>query len=187
MKKTLIALAAALPLLSAPVFATSALADTWTVDKDASKLTFHVKQAEGEIAGSFQTWQASIDFDPAAPEKAVIKADIETASAVTGNRQYDDMLAQPDYFDAKTATTATFETTSVISLDEGAYKAEGTLTIKGISQPVILEFTLDIDGDTAHATGTASLSRSAYEMGASIGANTLADAVTVDLDLTASR
>ncbi|WP_417684208.1 YceI family protein [Roseibium sp.] len=164
-----------------------ALAADWTVDKDKSRLGFTVKQADGEVVGQFDAWSADIDFDPAAPEKAVIKASIETGSVVTGNRQYDDMLQQPDYFSISAFPAATFETTQVIPLGEDAYKAEGTLAIKGVSQPVVLDFTLKIDGDTAKAEGTATVQRLAYGMGTSVATGTLEDTVTVTLDLTATR
>lgn len=182
MKKTLFALAALLPLTSG-----AALADTWTVNPAKSTLGFEVKQAEGSVSGHFVSWQADIDFDPAEPEKAKISAQIETGTAETGNAQYDDMLTQPDYFNSSTAGMATFETKSVKEVSEGEYEAEGTLTIKGIEQPVTLDFHLEIDGDTAHATGKATLQRTQYEIGKSVDTSTLADAVTVTLDLTASR
>ncbi|WP_417668132.1 YceI family protein [Roseibium sp.] len=164
-----------------------ALAADWTVDRDKSRLGFSVKQADGEVVGEFGSWSADIDFDPDAPEKAVIKASIETGSVATGNRQFDDMLLQPDYFNISVFPAATFETTQVIPRGEDVYRAEGTLSIKGLTQPVILDFTLKIDGDTAKAEGTATLQRLTYEMGTSVATGTLEDTVTVTLDLTATR
>lgn len=182
MTRFLLAATALLPFLTGTAFA-----DTWSVEQDKSSLGFAVAQAGGQIEGQFKSFEASIDFDPANPEAAVISARIDTASAVTGNAQYDDMLAQPDYFNANTVTSATFETTSVKATGEDSYEAEGLVTIKGIQQPVTLTFTLDIEGDTAHALGEATLSRTAYEMGGSVDTNTLSDAVKVTLDLTATR
>ncbi|MBO0346072.1 YceI family protein [Roseibium limicola] len=182
MMKSLICAVAALPLLAG-----AAAADTWTVDPATSTLGFQVKQADGQVDGKFESWQASIDFDPEAPQDAVISAKIETGSAITGNAQYDDMLAQPDYFNSATLGSAEFKTTSVSPVDDETFQAEGILTIKGVSQPVTLDFTLKIEGDTAHAVGEASLSRTTYDIGSSVATATLADVVTVTLDLTASR
>ncbi len=177
---------AALALVTA-AFAAPAFADTWTVDKDKSSLSFEVVQGEGTVSGSFSTWNASIDFDPAAPEQAKIKATIETASASTGSAQFDGMLPGPDFFDAAGFPQAVFQTEKVTALGGDAYRAEGTLTIRDISQPVTLDFTLTITGDTAIADGTATVSRTAHKVGASVATSTLADAVKVKLDLKATR
>ncbi|MDN3719063.1 YceI family protein [Roseibium salinum] len=61
------------------------------------------------------------------------------------------------------------------------------MTIKGISQPVELDFTLDIDGDTATAKGTATVNRLDYKLGSGVGTDTVGDVVTVTLNLTATR
>lgn len=177
---------AALTLL-ATVFAHPAFADTWTVDRDKSSLSFEVVQGEGTVSGSFSSWDAVIDFDPAAPEQAKIKATIDTASAGTGSAQFDGMLPGPDFFDAPGFPQAVFESDKVTALGGEAYRAEGTLTIRDISQPVTLDFTLAITGNTAVADGTATVSRTAHKVGASVATDTLADAVKVKLDLTATR
>lgn len=177
---------AALTLL-ATAFAPPAFADTWTVDKDKSSLSFEVVQGEGTVSGSFSSWDAAIDFDPAAPEQAKIKATIETGSVSTGSAQFDGMLPGPDFFDAAGFPQAVFESDKVTALGGDAYRAEGTLTIRDISQPVTLDFTLTISGDTALAGGTATVNRTAHKVGASVATDTLADAVKVKLDLTASR
>ncbi|WP_346898027.1 YceI family protein [uncultured Roseibium sp.] len=173
--------------LFATAFAQPAFAETWTVDKDKSSLSFEVAQGDETVTGSFGTWDATIDFDPAAPEQARIKATIETGSASTGSAQFDGMLPGPDFFDAAGFPEAVFQTEKVTALGDDAYRAEGTLTIRDISQPVTLDFTLTITGDTAVADGTASVSRTAHKVGAGVGTDTLADAVKVKLDLTATR
>ena len=173
--------------LATTVFANPAFADTWTVDRDKSSLSFEVIQGEGSVTGSFGAWDAAINFDPASPEQAMIKATIETGSASTGSAQFDGMLPGPDFFDAAGFPQAVFQSDKVTALGGDAYRAEGTLTIRDISQPVTLDFTLNITGDTAVADGTATVSRTAHQVGASVETNSLADAVKVKLDLTATR
>lgn len=167
---------------SAPVFA-----DTWTVDPAQSSLGFEVQQAGQPLKGTFTSWTANIDFDTDNPGASKISAEIEPASASTGNPQFDSTLPAPDWFDASGFPKAEFTADSVSHVDGNVYKADGTLTIKGISQPVTLDFTLDITGDTAQAKGTASLNRLDYKLGSSVGKDTVGDAVTVTLDLTATR
>ena len=92
-----------------------------------------------------------------------------------------------DWFDADAFPVAKFQSDAVSLVEGNSYRADGTLTIKGASHPVSLDFTLDIDGDTARAAGTAKLNRLDYGLGAGVGTDTVGDIVTVTLDLTATR
>ena len=177
-----LALTTAVALSAAP-----ALAANWTVDPAKSTIGFSVPQGTETITGTFKDWTASIDFDPQNPEAAVIKATIKTGSAETGNGQFDAMLPSADWFNAEAMPEATFESSKVSAQGENTYRADGTLTIKGISQPATLDFKLEIDGNTAHATGTASVDRMAHDVGTVVGTSQIADTVAVTIDLTATE
>lgn len=162
-------------------------AGMWTVDKNNSSLGFSVPQAGNTLTGVFATWDAEIDFDPSAPENAVITARVNPASASTGNGQFDGVLLTPDWFDTSAFPEAEFASDAVTLIEGNRYRATGTLTIRGTRQPVTLDFTLDIKGDEAHAKGSASVARTAYSLGTSVTQETVGDAVTVTLDLSATR
>ncbi|MAM11869.1 MAG: polyisoprenoid-binding protein [Rhizobiaceae bacterium] len=179
------AFTAALALATA--FASPALAETWNVDQDNSSLGFEVPQGGKTLSGTFESWAASIDFDVQAPEDALITVEIDTGSAVTGNGQYDGMLETSDWFAVDEFGSADFTTDNVLALDDGSYKADGLLTIKAVTLPIELNFTLDIDGDTAHVVGMATLDRKEYDLGPAVNADTVGETVTVLLDLTAMR
>jgi polyisoprenoid-binding protein YceI len=69
-----------------------------------------------------------------------------------------------------------------------AYVANGTLTIKDISLPLSLPFTLTIDGDVATMFGTASIDRRDFKIGDNMSdESNLAFAVAVDISLSATR
>ncbi|MBD8892847.1 YceI family protein [Roseibium litorale] len=178
----------ALAVTSAIAFAGApAMAASWTVDPAKSTVGFSVAQGNETITGTFKDWTADIDFDPQNPEAATIKATIKTGSAGTGNGQFDAMLPSADWFNAEAMPDATFESSKVTALGGDTYRADGTLTIKGISQPATLDFKLEIDGTTAHATGTASVNRLAHEVGTVVGKSQIADTVAVTIDLTATE
>lgn len=179
---SLVAISTALALSTIP-----ALAGTWIVDKSKSSLGFSVLQAGNTLNGKFATWDADIDFDPADPATAVIKARINPASASTGNSQFDGVLLTPDWFDTSNFPAAQFVSDTVTLIEGNQYRATGTLTIRGTHQPVSLDFTLDIEGDQAHAEGIASVARTAYSLGTNVNQETVGDAVTVTLDLIATR
>ncbi|WP_269582407.1 YceI family protein [Roseibium sp. Sym1] len=178
---------AALTLLLTAVSAAPAYADTWTVDADQSRLGFEVKQGDSILKGVFGTWTADIEFDPDAPGSAAISATVNPASASTGNPQFDGTLTSKDWFDVSAFPDAVFEADGATLVEGSSYRTKGTLSIKGLSHPVDLDFTLEIDGDTATAKGTATLSRLDYKLGTGVGTDTVGDAVTVTLDLTATR
>lgn len=177
----------ALVLLSFSGQTGAALADTWTLNPEQSSLGFEVKQGANTLTGKFANWDATIDFDPAAPESAKITATVNPASASTGNPQFDGTLPGKDWFDVAAFPDAVFSAEGATLVEGNSYRADGTLTIKGLSHPVALDFTLQIDGDTAKAEGTATVDRTAYKLGAGVGTDTVGDMVTVTLDLTAKR
>ncbi|WP_153769520.1 YceI family protein [Labrenzia sp. CE80] len=163
------------------------LADTWTVDPAKSQLAFEVVQAGSSLKGVFETWTAEIEFDPDTPETAEISAEITTLSAATGNQQFDGTLPGRGWFNVNEFPVATFTTTDVSPAGDGAYVANGTLTIRDISLPIAVAFTLDIEGDTATAKGEAKVNRADYKLGAEVSGDTVGEVVTVTLDLTATR
>ncbi|POF29173.1 YceI family protein [Roseibium marinum] len=177
----------ALSYVAATALSTPALSETWNVDPERSKLGFEVKQGTGTLKGFFATWDADIDFDPEAPDQAKISTEIKPLSASTGNPQFDGTLPGKDWFDIDAFPVAEFTTQNVSHVEGNSYRADGLLTIKGVAQPVDLEFTLDIDGDTATAMGTATVNRLDYKLGTAVGTDTVGDIVTVTLDLTAVR
>jgi polyisoprenoid-binding protein YceI len=177
----------ALACLAVATTANTGMADTWSVDPDQSQLGFEVKQGEGVLKGYFATWEANIEFDPDAPETAKISAEIKPLSASTGNPQFDGTMPGADWFDADAFPVAEFYADKVTLIEGNNYRADGSLTIKGISHPLKLDFTLDVDGDTAKATGTATTNRLDYKLGSGVGTDTVGDIVTVSLDLTAIR
>ena len=184
----LTAAAAALAFLAAPLFVQgSASAAEWTVDHDASELAFKVRQGDKLISGKFGSWDAAIDFDPKAPESATIKVNVDTASVSTEDGQMGKTLTGDAWLDTGAFEHATFTSNEVVATGEGSYDAVGTLTIKGISMPMTLPFTLTIDGDTAKARGGSSLERQDYKIGGDVDEATLDGTVKVEFDLVAKK
>lgn len=169
--------------------ATAVQAATWTVDPARSKITFTGAQTGEPFSGAFKTFTAAIDFDPADPASAHARITVATGSATTGDQQKDEALPGADWFDVATFPQAVFEAKGFKAVGGDRYQADGTLTIRDVSRPVTLPFTLTTSGDTAHAVGEAKLLRSTFGVGQNAWAaeDYVAFAVTVGFDLTASR
>ncbi|MDX7951642.1 YceI family protein [Lichenihabitans sp. Uapishka_5] len=180
-----------LPLAAALVLAAAApaTAATWTVDPAKSTLGFAGTQTGEGFTGRFKTWTGTIDYDPAKPEAAHVSISIDTGSAATGDPQRDEAMPGEDWFDASKSPKATFEATGFTPKGGDQFETAGTLTIRGAAKPVTLPFTLKLDGDTAHATGKATLTRTTWGVGQGDWASDqyVGFGVDVTLDLTAKR
>lgn len=175
-------MAAAAPAMAAP-------APVWTVDKAASKLAFSSTFDGEKFAGSFRRWDAQIRFDPKnlAGSSAVVS--IDTASAVTGDADRDSALPDVKWFSAKAFPRATFRTTGFKALGGNRYQAVGSLTLRGVSRPLSLPFTLIITGAQAKMNAQVSVSRLAFGVGQDEWKETsvIPDPVTVMIAVSARR
>lgn len=138
----------------------------WAIDYDKSKLVFVGYENGRGFRGAFANFEAHIDFNLDDPGDAEIRVVVSTESGSTGDSLRDSNMPGSEWFDVKNHPQATFEAAGVRVLGENKYAADGTLIIKDIEHPVALNFTLDIDGDTAHAIGHADLIRTDFGLGA---------------------
>lgn len=162
---TVAKLALAATLALALPCAALAAPPTWVVDKPNSKLTFSSSFSGEAFTGTFRRWDAQIVFDPKQLAASKVTATIEPSSASTGDETRDQSLPTADWFDTGKFPRATFSTTSFKSLGGNRYEAAGTLTVKGISKPVTLPFSLAITGSDAKMNGQVTLSRAAFGVG----------------------
>ena len=165
-----------------------AAAAAWKLDAAKSQLGFSGTQTGVAFNGHFTRFSTQIDFDPDHPETSHIVVVIDPASAVTGDTQRDGALPGKDWFDIAQFPQATFVTTAISKTGANTYAATGTLTLRGVTQPIILPFTLDITGTTAHAKGHLNLVRTLFDVGqgAWSSGQWVALDVGVDVDIVAT-
>lgn len=170
-----------------PVAEPAALAQTtgnWQV-ADGS-LGLSVRQMGAGVQGRFDRWSADITFDDGVTEGAAgrVIVTIDTASLTLGS-----VTAQaqgPEFLNTATHATAVFE--ADITRSPEGYTASGPLTLAGATAPVTLTFDLTITGDSAAMTGTATLDRRAFGIGATYpDEGTVGFEVVVTVALTATR
>ncbi len=151
----------------------------WTVDKAASRLSFKSNFSGMDFTGTFRRWDAQIAFDPKALAASKASVSIDVASASTGESERDDAMPTADWFNVASFPRATFVTKSIKSLGGNKYQAAGVLTLRGVSQPLTLPFTLAINGDVATMNGQVAVNRSAF----GVGQGQWSSAETVPLDV----
>jgi len=152
-------------LTALSILVSPALAKPWLIDKAHSQITFTGMQGSTAFNGNFKNFDVQIDLDEAHPESGKITATIDIASITAGSAERDSYLPQPDWFDTKKFPQAVFASSAITKTGKHAYEARGNLTIKGVSQPVSLPFTLLTDGDHSRAQGTVALTRTDYKVG----------------------
>ena len=164
-------------------------ADTWTVNHEESRLGFIGVQGGAEFARHFDIWEAEIAFDPADLEASSVTVTITMESADAGASQRNELLPGGEWFDIETHPQASFDTTGFTHLGGSDYEAAAELTIRDVTQSVVLPFTLEIDGDTARVAGELELMRTEYNVGIGqwASADPVAFEVRVVVDLTADR
>jgi len=134
--KNLVLLTALLAVAGTP---TAGLAG-WQVDTAHSSIGFSVKHmAVSKTKGTFDTFEASFEFEPGKPETWSCTATIDAASVNTGNEKRDDHLRNPDFFDVANHPTITFTSTGVEMADEESGVMTGNLTMHGVTREIQLD------------------------------------------------
>lgn len=143
----------------------TAHAASWRVVAEESSLGFRGTQAGMGFDGVFPVFDAAIEFDPARLDKARVAVTIDMTRAESGSAERDGALRQADWFDVARYPQARFAATTFRDLGNGHYEARGALTLKGVTRPVVLPFTLKIDGATARMDGGLTLDRHHFKVG----------------------
>ncbi len=162
-------------------------ASGWTVEQGT--LGISVINFGSKVDGSFGVWTAAIDFDPEAggAEKGKVTVEIAIPSLSLGSVTAEAL--KPDFFAATDHPTARFQARILQAEGPDAYVADGILTLKGVEKPLLLPFTLTLDGDVATMTGATTIDRRDFGIGtpADGSAVPVANDVAVTVALTARR
>lgn len=127
--------AALVAMMSAPALAAD------YVQAPGSTLVF-ASQYDGEtFTGSFPGFSTKLSFDPAQLANAKLDVTIPLAGAKTGNADRDSTLQGADFFDVGKYAQARYTASKFRSLGGNQYAADGTLSLRGVSKPVTLNFT----------------------------------------------
>jgi polyisoprenoid-binding protein YceI len=180
----------ALALAALSLCSTTALAaPQWTIDHGKSKLGFSVQWSGEAFVATFKSWKADIAFDPADLLHSHVSVLIDVASEGSAFPDNDEGLKGPQGFDPGKFPTAKFEATKFTHGQGNNYVANGTLSLHGMTKAVTLPFTLTITGNTAHVVGRAVVARPDFGLaqGEFSGETPIAHAVTVNMDLTATK
>jgi polyisoprenoid-binding protein YceI len=139
-----LALAAAVALVSAPVFAA-----TYTLDPGHTQVVFQWNHfGFSNPTAQFGSIEGTLEFDQADPTKSTVSAKIALSSVNSNVPKLDKHLQTDEFFDAAKFPNATFKSTKV---EKGGapdkLKVTGDLTLHGVTKPVVLDVTVNKVGE----------------------------------------
>ncbi|UVI30074.1 YceI family protein [Paenibacillus spongiae] len=107
----------------------------WTVDPTHSSIDFSVKHMMiAKVKGTFHTFEAQIEADPADLTTASIKFSVDLSSIDTRNADRDAHLRSADFFDVEVNRHMTFEASQITKTGDGEYNVTGDFTLHGITR-----------------------------------------------------
>ncbi len=129
----------------------------------------------------FRQFSGTIDYDPAAPERASAELLVEVGSFDFGDPQYNAEVKKPEWFDAARYPQARFVSDSARATGAGKLQIDGTLTVKGHSETVRVEVAVTPEGSGHVFSGELPIKRLAYRIGEGEWADTdmVADEVRI--------
>lgn len=157
------------------------------ITKEGSSIKFHV-QASVAIDGTFDKWDATATMTSPDVETAVLDVKIQAASVNTGSGMKDGKLKGKSFFDAEHDPLITFHSTKVVQTGPNTFDYVGDFTIRGVTKPEKLTFTLSGKGTgSGEIKGTMAFDRKDYGMNSGIPFIKIADRVEVTVDLKGKR
>ncbi len=160
----------------------------FAVSQEGSFVQFSVK-ASVAIDGKFDKWDATITFPSTDVTTGVMDIKIQAASVNTGSGMKDDKLKSKDFFNAKVDPYITFHSDKIVQTGPNTLELPGTFTIRGVSKPETLTFTITGGKGTGEGTitGTMAFDRKEYGMNSGIPFIKIADRVEVTVHLKGKR
>jgi polyisoprenoid-binding protein YceI len=192
--RTLVWTALAALGIGAPAFG-----DTYVVDPAHTSVQFRVRHLFTHVTGRFQMFDGKIVYDDQSPAKTEVQGSIDAASINTNVEKRDNHLRSADFFDVEKYPKISFQSTGVSDLDSSGKKGKmaGTLTLHGVSRPVVLDASFlgkgkDPGGkERAGFQGTTSINRKDFGLtwnkALESGGVLVGDEVTIELDIEAVR
>ncbi len=171
-------------------------AATWEVDQVHSSVMFSVRHFFSDVIGTFDEFEATLNFDPNDLDASSVSITIPISSVNTKNEKRDGHLQSADFFDAEQWPNMTF-TSSSFSTDGDNYLVKGELTIRDVTKEV--EIPVKFLGEMAHPRDDSkfiggfssefTINRTDYGVGSGnfAATTTIGDEVSVKINVEASR
>ncbi|WP_169754502.1 YceI family protein [Campylobacter curvus] len=180
--------------LVAAILASFANAAVYEVDAAHTNVGFKVKHLSiSKVNGNFGKFSATIDYDKSSNTLKTFEASIDATSINTQNETRDNHLRSADFFDTAKFEKITYKMMKFEKESPTEGKVVGTLTMHGITKPVVLKFELggfskDQDGKKKIGFSLEGhTKRSLFEIGLDTSDLTISDKVELEIEVEAKE
>lgn len=159
-------------------------AEVFTLDNNHTYVSWNIKHLD--FSTQTGKWYASgqLILDEEHPEQSKVEVNVNIADLITGLPELDKHLKSQSFFDVAQFPKATFVSNKVHVTGKNTADVSGTLTLHGISKPVVLHVIFNKSGInpitnkmTVGFSATATMKRSEF------GINTLLPALGDEVEL----
>jgi polyisoprenoid-binding protein YceI len=151
-------------LLFAIVLCFSQITFAQKVDSEASKVEFEVSNMGKTVKGMLLNLKGTVNFAASSLETSNFEVTVDPSTVNTEDKGRDKHLQKDDFFGVATFPTIKVSSEKITKTETG-YEAEATLTIRDVSTPITIPFTVEEDGGQQHLNGTFMIERKKYGLG----------------------
>lgn len=166
--------------------------EKYIIDSSHSYVTWHISHFGFSHPSGKWLANGTLMLDKEKPENSKVDVTIQMTNVVTGIPKLDEHLTGKDFFDVKKFPVATFVSQKVEVTEKDKARVYGTLTLHGVSKPVVLKVKLNklavspiTHKDTAGFTAITTLKRS--DFGIDAYSPGLGDKVKIRIELEANK
>ena len=177
--------ALALLLQMTALGAAGAGGESWVSQAAESELAFSAWYDGEELTGAFKDFDVRLLLDENRSGPAALEVEVRVGSADMNDREINEELLEPEWFDGASFPLATFSSTAIRPAASG-FVANGQLRLKGLARDLEIPLEWQRDDKRARLAGSVILSRRAWQVGTGEWASeaSLADRVEVRYEVT---
>jgi polyisoprenoid-binding protein YceI len=119
----------------------------FVLDKNHARIVFATTHfGFSTYYGFFDDFDATLDFDPTAPDASTLSVTINLKGIVTANPKLETNLKSDGFFDVAKFPKATFTATRIELTGAASGKVTGDLSLHGVTRPITLDVTFNGGG-----------------------------------------
>lgn len=143
MKRTFTWIIIFFSLLLTPLTQALAAREIFTIDPQHSYVLWHISHFGFSNPSGKWMVHGTLELDKSQPQNSKVDVTIRVAEVITGIPELDKHLKTKLFFDTAKFPTATFTSDRISMTGKKTAKIYGTLTVHGVSKPIVLNATLN--------------------------------------------
>ena len=144
---------------------TSTYAQQYTPVDNRSTIKFTIKNFGINVSGTIKGLTGTIHFEPDNIQSTAFNVRLDASTINTDNNTRDNHLKKEEYLNIKKYQYISFSSTQVKITGDGKYLLQGNITIKGVTKPITIPFSVINQNDDLLFTGDVNLNRRDFKVG----------------------